>query len=304
MDWELFHTILGYISGPLIGAIIGIFTNYIAVKMLFRPYFPKKLFGITLPFTPGIIPKRRGALAHAIGKTVGEELFTGDDIKAMLCSPEVEKRLFDAVLSAIEARSHESCEELVLSFTSEVNAEALKDKASYFLAQKIVAALSGMGISDIIATKGKEAILEKKASLGLFGAFLTDGVIDPILDGVRIKINEYLDESATDTALVAVKGELDSIIATPVCDFVDISRLDRDAIFEAIRKLYEEAVVKALSCASASIDICAIVEEKINQMDIRDLEALCLKVMKRELNAVIYLGGAIGLLLGVINIFI
>ena len=28
---------LHYIAGPLIGAVIGYFTNYIAVKMLFHP---------------------------------------------------------------------------------------------------------------------------------------------------------------------------------------------------------------------------------------------------------------------------
>ena len=44
---------LHYITGPLIGAVIGYFTNYIAVKMLFHPYQPVKLFGRTLPFTPG-----------------------------------------------------------------------------------------------------------------------------------------------------------------------------------------------------------------------------------------------------------
>ena len=33
-------TILKYLAGPVIGAIIGYFTNYLAVKMLFRPPTP------------------------------------------------------------------------------------------------------------------------------------------------------------------------------------------------------------------------------------------------------------------------
>ena len=57
MSWELFRTILNYISGPVIGAIIGLVTNYLAVRMLFHPYKPFKIFGVRLPFTPGIIPK-------------------------------------------------------------------------------------------------------------------------------------------------------------------------------------------------------------------------------------------------------
>ena len=78
---DIFLKILKIASGPLIGAVIGYFTNYLAVKMLFRPYYPKRIGKIRIPFTPGIIPKRKHALAQAIGRAVGENLFTGEDIK-------------------------------------------------------------------------------------------------------------------------------------------------------------------------------------------------------------------------------
>ena len=48
---EIFLTVLRYISGPLIGAVIGLFTNWLAVKMLFRPYYPKKIAKWRFPFT-------------------------------------------------------------------------------------------------------------------------------------------------------------------------------------------------------------------------------------------------------------
>ena len=44
---------LTIIAGPLIGAVIGYFTNYLAVKMLFRPRREIKIGSKTLPFTPG-----------------------------------------------------------------------------------------------------------------------------------------------------------------------------------------------------------------------------------------------------------
>ena len=46
--------ILKVLSGPLIGAVIGYFTNYLAVKMLFRPLHPVKIGNWTLPFTPAL----------------------------------------------------------------------------------------------------------------------------------------------------------------------------------------------------------------------------------------------------------
>ena len=45
------------LSGPIIGAIIGYCTNYIAVKMLFYPRNEVKVCGHKVPFTPGAIPK-------------------------------------------------------------------------------------------------------------------------------------------------------------------------------------------------------------------------------------------------------
>ena len=49
--------ILKLIAGPLIGMIIGYFTNWLAVKMLFRPRRAKYIAGRRLPFTPGVIPR-------------------------------------------------------------------------------------------------------------------------------------------------------------------------------------------------------------------------------------------------------
>ncbi|PYS89471.1 MAG: hypothetical protein DMF62_07160 [Acidobacteria bacterium] len=52
---------------------------WLAVRMLFRPRKPFKIFGITL-FPQGMIPRHRDRLANAIGKAVGEELVSADTI--------------------------------------------------------------------------------------------------------------------------------------------------------------------------------------------------------------------------------
>lgn len=64
-----------------IGTIIGYFTNWLAIKMLFRPYREKKLFGIRLPFTPGIIPKNRYQLSTKVGESVGQHLLTPEILR-------------------------------------------------------------------------------------------------------------------------------------------------------------------------------------------------------------------------------
>ncbi|MFO7317729.1 MAG: DUF445 family protein [Bacilli bacterium] len=73
----------------IVGAIIGSATNFLAIKMIFRPYKPMYIGKWKLPFTPGLIPKRRGELARQIGITVNDYLLTPDVIKNKLFSPEI-----------------------------------------------------------------------------------------------------------------------------------------------------------------------------------------------------------------------
>ena len=64
-----------------IGAVIGGFTNFLAIRMLFRPYRPVYIGKWQLPFTPGLIPKRQTELATQIGKLVVGQLITPESIQ-------------------------------------------------------------------------------------------------------------------------------------------------------------------------------------------------------------------------------
>lgn len=73
--------LVAWIAPPVVGAIIGYVTNDIAIKMLFRPLAEKRIFGIRIPFTPGILPRQRHQLADNIGRMVARELITEDIIR-------------------------------------------------------------------------------------------------------------------------------------------------------------------------------------------------------------------------------
>ncbi|MGD6818038.1 DUF445 domain-containing protein [Metabacillus sp. 84] len=75
------NVLLTFILMIAIGAAIGGITNHLAIKMLFRPYNPVYLFGKRLPFTPGLIPKRRDQMAEQMGKMVIEHLLTAEGLK-------------------------------------------------------------------------------------------------------------------------------------------------------------------------------------------------------------------------------
>jgi len=80
----------------MIGAIIGWFTNYLAIKLLFRPLLPW-----VIPFTnisiQGLIPQRRKAIAAAIGKAVDEQLFSMEDIITRMLGNDQKREIVDII---------------------------------------------------------------------------------------------------------------------------------------------------------------------------------------------------------------
>jgi uncharacterized membrane protein YheB (UPF0754 family) len=82
---------------PFVGAFIGWLTNYVAIKMLFRPREPWRFLGLSLQ---GVMPKRQRDIALKIGEVVEEELLKSEDILNAINTEELRAHL--AVV--IEAR--------------------------------------------------------------------------------------------------------------------------------------------------------------------------------------------------------
>ncbi len=88
MDWIAaldldLATLWIYVAPPVAGAIIGYFTNDIAIKMLFRPYKPIYLGKRQLPFTPGLIPRNQERLAKRVSDTIMGSLLTPEELQRL-----------------------------------------------------------------------------------------------------------------------------------------------------------------------------------------------------------------------------
>ena len=70
---------------PFIAALVGWFTNYLAVKMLF---YPKEPVNFHLFKIQGIFPKNQREVAKRIGSIVADELLSSDDIRERLNNQE------------------------------------------------------------------------------------------------------------------------------------------------------------------------------------------------------------------------
>lgn len=87
-----------YVAPPVAGAIIGYFTNDIAIKMLFRPYKPIYVGKRQLPFTPGLIPRNQERLAKRIADTIMGSLLTPGELQTLAARLLQTERVQGAIL--------------------------------------------------------------------------------------------------------------------------------------------------------------------------------------------------------------
>ena len=129
---------------PPVAALIGWVTNFIAVRMIFRPYRPIRCCGLTIQ---GLLPKRRAEFAKSIGETVEEHLVTPEDIKKLLDDPSVKERLDELVRRGVDEfieKKLTSINPMVATFLS----GALADKIKSSLVEQL-GSLLGRGVQEI-----------------------------------------------------------------------------------------------------------------------------------------------------------
>ncbi|BDU49883.1 DUF445 domain-containing protein [Haliovirga abyssi] len=168
-----------------VGALIGWFTNYLAIKLLFKPYNEINILGFKLQ---GVIPKRQKEIAENISVTVNEHLISMKDIKNSVNSIEIENEIEKIVDKIVD--------------------EKLKSE----LLEKIP--MVGMFLNDKILGKIKEYIKDvlednKEELLGMFLEKVEEKV--DFKEIVREKIENFSLEEIEALVLGIAKEELKHI---------------------------------------------------------------------------------------------
>lgn len=294
-----------FLTGPIVGAIIGLITNGIAIRMLFRPLHPIKLFGYTLPFTPGIIPKEKPRLAKSVGEVIGSTLVNEAVLTRGLLSPEMDQKIEGYIDLQIETYKDSTLtvKELIVHYTDEEKTQALiattTEKTTALLYRKA----NSMDVGEVVA----DAAMDEIKTNSLFTTF-SFMISDNTLVGIREKLKETVNN------IVAERGEeiIGNMIDKESSELLNYSMSDLYERFggsipkikASLLKAYHNLVKNNLSKALSALDIPTLVEEQINGFDVLELEKIILSIMKKELNAIIWLGGLLGLIMGfVMNFF-
>ena len=291
---QSFFEWMRFLSGPLIGALIGYLTNWLAVKMLFRPRKALYIGKLHVPFTPGVIPRRKGALAKALGRMVSEMLVKKEDLKESLCSESVSRTVAKTVLAL------PSVKEVGVQVLDEAQYDRGRDKVLDFMTDRILQGILALDLGDIIAKEATATVGTFTASNPLLKMFVSDQLITTLTAPIAGKVTDFLQADGREKLREALAEQLAPYENTPVAELMaDTARLEEllKGFYRTLVKRYADAVVD-------HIHLERIVEKKINAMDPRELEDLLLMVMKKELNALVWLGVPIGFIMGLVTTLI
>ncbi|MBR2491777.1 MAG: DUF445 family protein [Ruminiclostridium sp.] len=289
---DLLHIIL-----PIaLCALIGYCTNYIAIKMLFRPRKELRIGSWRVPFTPGVIPKNQPRIAAAVGRAVSGTLLTQEDMTARLSDSSLKEKLVDSIQDALTEQSA-PLSELV------PGDGAVTDEISQVIGGKILESLKKVDMNAVV-NEVAQASFGDLFNSPMIAMFLGAGMLDNLMLKLSDGVSRYLEEKGPDLVVPMVREELDAMMDKPIRDNLDDLGIPEESLRGLLETVVGHVLENNLQSVLGTLDVQAVVEDKINAMDARELEDLVLSVMKNELQAIVNLGAVIGAVIGVVNIFI
>ena len=277
-------------------ALVGYCTNYIAIKMLFRPRKELRIGSWRVPFTPGVIPKNQPRIAAAVGKAVSGTLLTQEDMAARLTQAGLKEKLADSIQDAITEQS------APLSALIPGDGE-VTEEISQVVGGKILESLKKVDMNALVAEVAQTSFGDLFNS-PMIAMFLGGGMLDNIILKLSAGVSNYLEEKGPELVVPMVREELDGMLDKPIRDNLDDLGIPEAALRNLLETVVGHVLENNLQSVLGTLDVQTVVEDKINAMDARELEDLVLSVMKNELQAIVNLGALIGAVIGIINIFI
>lgn len=293
---ELFQV---WIAPIALGAIIGYFTNYLAIKMLFRPKRAWYLGKYRVPFTPGIIPKNKDRLARAVGQAVGEKLLTRSDIKEQLLHGAVRRAFVDTAVNELQG-AQMSLHALAQDAIGETSYQTVKTALVDYICDRVKDGFSKLDLEQLLCN-GSRTLLQKGNFLSLF---LNENTMQTFAPPIAQAMRDYVDQNGESLLKPVIMQEVEQIGAQSTKDLTSHFRLNEAFVHDMLDHIYEHVVREKADTVLENFDIALLVEQRILQMDTDQIEELVMSVMERELKAVISLGALLGALIGALNILI
>lgn len=330
---------LTYIARPLVGAVIGYITNDIAIRMLFRPHQPKFVFGIRIPFTPGIIPKEKGRIAEALGNSISTNLMNQEVLEKNLLSDDMIEKLergIDEFFTAQKGNqetvhqflSHFLSSEEIATTSKNVNQElttlihhklsdsTLGTKIAHIAVSHVMQKMQNFGstIGDTlkeggIGTGGGIGKMISRGFETLFGKQAKDtasefisALAEPVELALGKNINEMLQNNSKEIVGNLIGNEIEHLMDCPMSTLLSDKDEQIEQAKHSVLSLYRTVIKDHLPKILDTIDVSKMIENRINEMDMNETETIIFQVMDKELKAIVWLGALLGMIMGCVNL--
>lgn len=190
-----------------------------------------------------------------------------------------------------------SIQEIGLTIIGQESYDDKKDIVIEGVTNKIITGFLSMNVGNIIATEGAQALKQKG---GMLAMFINDDMITSLATPIGNKVDDYVRVDGKDKIREYIAAEINTMETQSINSIV--GGIDTSKIESLIHQLYNSMIDKHISAIVDTFDIQGIVEDKINRMDVKELEALIMSVMKNELGMIVNLGAIIGFVLGLFNL--
>lgn len=306
-------TVLLWIVPPLVGAFIGYVTNLIAIWMLFRPLREFRVFGLRLPFTPGILPRERGKLAVSIGRMVENELLTPGVLRERLAKTEVRNSIEVALASYTGEMLRRPLSYWLEDKPGEIPfAELLKDFVDSnifdsFLEELLKSWLLKKAGSSGDAESGGEAENNIgswfKSRLRDFGSLFIPAVRDMVKHGLVKEIREHSDGEPSHYRL-ALERIIEKNPGITLGEFLSLGNARKQHLDFFLAEKTVDTLDDNIENALATVDIRVLVSDRINSLDMLRVEKIIIDVMAGQLKWINLFGGIVGALIGFVQVIL
>ncbi len=288
---------------PLVGSVIGYVTNFIAIKMLFRPRRAYYILYHRIPFTPGIIPKNQARLASGTARAITHSLLDQQTFENTLLSEDILLQIKENVDNLLKSNPNEefSIQDVLISNLDEENYIKLYDEINKTLTNNIYKTLLDSNISEIIADKSIDIIENNTKGLT---KTISKSLVKHHSYEIKKGIDNYIENNGEEVIKNIVSNEITKYLSTSnitIKDYLNNSSIDISTI---VISIYKNIIKTKLASILDAINLQGMIENRINSMEPIEMERLILSVINKELKALINLGAIIGFIIGIINIFI
>ncbi|MBR3512670.1 MAG: DUF445 family protein [Clostridia bacterium] len=288
---------------PLVGSVIGYVTNFIAIKMLFRPRRAYYILYHRIPFTPGIIPKNQARLASGTARAITHSLLDQQTFENTLLSEDILLQIKENVDNLLKSNPNEefSIQDVLISNLDEENYIKLYDEINKTLTNNIYKTLLNSNISEIIADKSIDIIENNTKGLT---KTISKSLVKHHSYEIKKGIDNYIENNGEEVIKNIVSNEITKYLSTSnitIKDYLNNSSIDISTI---VISIYKNIIKTKLASILDAINLQGMIENRINSMEPIEMERLILSVINKELKALINLGAIIGFVIGIINIFI